>query len=538
VGKNKKGRLRGGVRIGRMREWIGGLVEFPESLGAEASAMRALMWLIPDGRIAGIDMVESARVAEEAAASLQKAISSPQCGLTMAPSRVRVASEELAEALRSGDVDAEILIGPTPEFDKAAASFMDHLVQDQEPAPWSTLDAGAEPDSVGALFRTLMELYLLEPWKRLPPDTGHFQFGMRAFGWPEAVVSFFGLEKSAVGFTVLPSPSAYDAFLAGAKRGRDGLMEGVPDHLCVLFENVASLPSAVRREVMKYGWDVLGPEAVPIIIHRSADGSVRGPLQTEVVMLEAAVEGVLSSFEEPEVLRVWDEGDLVQGEIEVATSRTGVTFSMTCPADPNSVYAEPMDSILEWLQSQPYEIGEDDEEGGQLERIVLDRFSRSKEAAKLKAPVGHAELAGDLARSCLGKRFISLDPTEFLELVFEIFPSHGNVVATDAGDIVRELRAFVRYLKRVGDFARADQFIEVLAGNAIRKLEGRLGDSNRFGMAKTLIMAGLDSGYDIHSREGLEAWMSKLQEGPIPDHIKLPHERPASPPRNRPKKKR
>ena len=62
----------------------------------------------------------------------------------------------------------------------------------------------------------------------------------------------------------------------------------------------------------------------------------------------------------------------------------------------------------------------------------------------------------------------------------------------------------------------------MLGVNAVKKLEGALSDSSNFGMAKSLFMAGADAGFDMQSKDGLEAWMQSIQGKPLPSSISIP----------------
>ncbi len=53
-------------------------------------------------------------------------------------------------------------------------------------------------------------------------------------------------------------------------------------------------------------------------------------------------------------------------------------------------------------------------------------------------------------------------------------------------------------------------------------LEAALSDSSNFGMAKSAFMAGRDAGFDMESKEGLEAWMRAMQSRPLPASVGFP----------------
>ena len=41
-------------------------------------------------------------------------------------------------------------------------------------------------------------------------------------------------------------------------------------------------------------------------------------------------------------------------------------------------------------------------------------------------------------------------------------------------------------------------------------------------MAKSIVMAGAEAGFDMQSKEGIEAWMRQVQGKPLPPSVRLP----------------
>lgn len=56
----------------------------------------------------------------------------------------------------------------------------------------------------------------------------------------------------------------------------------------------------------------------------------------------------------------------------------------------------------------------------------------------------------------------------------------------------------------------------------MKKLEAALSDTSKFGMAKSLFMGGREAGFDIDSKEGIEAWMRLMQAQPLLASARLP----------------
>ena len=107
-------------------------------------------------------------------------------------------------------------------------------------------------------------------------------------------------------------------------------------------------------------------------------------------------------------------------------------------------------------------------------------------------------------------------------VLFELIPRNVSIEASEARGIVEEMGAFYTFLKREFGLKQADSCLRLLGRNAVKKLEAALSDSSNFGMAKSLFMAGADAGFDIQSKDGIEAWMQSIQGKPLPPSIPLP----------------
>ena len=114
-----------------------------------------------------------------------------------------------------------------------------------------------------------------------------------------------------------------------------------------------------------------------------------------------------------------------------------------------------------------------------------------------------------------------------------------SIEASSASAIIDDCRAFYRFLKHCFGLELADGCLRVLGPAAAKKREQALSDPRNFGMAKSILMAGAEAGFDIHSKEGIEAWMRQVQGKPLPPSVRLPFDgieaRPAG--RRDPKKK-
>src|SRR5205814_367476 len=91
--------------------------------------------------------------------------------------------------------------------------------------------------------------------------------------------------------------------------------------------------------------------------------------------------------------------------------------------------------------------------------------------------------------------------------------------ASKASWIINENRAFFAFLKRELGLEQADACLRVLGRDAVKRLEDALSDRRNFGMAKSVVLAGREAGFDVETKAGVEAWMREVQGKPLPRGI-------------------
>lgn len=120
---------------------------------------------------------------------------------------------------------------------------------------------------------------------------------------------------------------------------------------------------------------------------------------------------------------------------------------------------------------------------------VLERFAASPYAAE--APDhGWIGLALEYAAEYLDTPVADLDADALDEIVFEILPRKVSCAPDAAPEVICSLRAFWSFARDVLDHPHAEECLEVLGADAVRRLERELADPSNFGLAKSLVMAG------------------------------------------------
>lgn len=119
---------RGGV------EWIGGIAALPAYVTDEGEPYRpqTAFWMDERGAIVGTAIGKPHDMLELAAAGLRDAMQQPMIGPPRTPDRVRVASPELAHALRLAHPSIEAVCAPTPELDEVFAMLNEKMSADAE----------------------------------------------------------------------------------------------------------------------------------------------------------------------------------------------------------------------------------------------------------------------------------------------------------------------------------------------------------------------------------------------------------------------
>jgi hypothetical protein len=131
-------------------EWVGGLISMPAYVTGEGKPYRpeALFWMGAEGAVLGHTAGKPGELIGVAAESLRNTIEHPIFGNPHRPDRVRVASPEVADALRAGHPGLDVVCAPTPEIDAVLAAMREKMGKDAE-TEQSYLSPEIGPEAVG-----------------------------------------------------------------------------------------------------------------------------------------------------------------------------------------------------------------------------------------------------------------------------------------------------------------------------------------------------------------------------------------------------
>jgi hypothetical protein len=512
-------------------EWLGGIIPLPAQVTGEGEPYRpeVLLWMGADGAILGSTTARPGELLPMAGESLQSAIEEPLYGPPHAPTRVRVASAELAAALRASHPGLDIVRAPTPELDEVLSLMLNKMNEDAL-AEQSYLSPDIAPEAVAAFFRAAAGLFRAGPWKVVPDDQSLFSVTIEPFGLRDAVISVIGQMGQSRGLALFAGLDDFEAFLNASDAIDAGETKGVPPHFAMNFERGADIPSGMRKEIAGHRWEVAAANAYPWLVAIDEGLVGRHPTADEVTMAEAlalALTGVLA--EEKTLRAAWQGGEPLSRTVTVDTHRGPTAVTLRAPAVRASVEFDPAHDLLADLAALDRRDDDLDREACEpLEDELVRRFAASPEAQDL-GEIRACLFVMDFAAEFFGATIAALDAPGLHEIIFRIIPRKVSIQASAACWIIEEIRAFYAFLKREFNLKQADACLRVLGGDAVEALESALSDPGNFGMAKSLVMAGHEAGYDVSSPEGVEAWMQSVQGQPLPPSVRLPS--PGSPAR-------
>ncbi len=483
----------------------------------------AVMIVGPDGGILGTHLGRPEDVLEMSAMCLARSIESPMFGRPHAPDRLRVDSEELASALRASQPQIEVVVGRTPELAVLFDRMKEELGELQLDSA-TYLSPGVEALELAPFFRATAAFYRAAPWRLAVDDRCLFLVSAPKLGLEEAAVTIVGAQDEQFGFVVFEDLDALDAFVesADALEG-DDVPYGMPTFLSMNFERGEEIPESLREEITANDWEIAGPDAYPWVV-RTEDLQPHLPTRAELACVEAIAAAVTHAMADEDPLRAaWEGGASVAGTVEVDTLCGPIEVAWRAALDEGpEAYSGDHFEDLAALER----VGDLDSD---LRRIVeydlLGRFQDSAFAAGVTM-AGVLAVAMDLAATRLGVSIASLTPDDLETLLFDVFPEEVTLRPEEAPEFIRDLRAFFGFLEREFDRPGAGACRAFLDARVERRMSEELADASLYAPAKEVIMRGYESGYDMDSQEGFEAWM-RLQARTSPPQAPTQAAKPA-----------
>lgn len=304
------------------REWIGGLIKLPAYITGDGHPYRpeALFFLDDNGVVMHSQVAKPELLLRAATKSLRQTIARPMFGRDRHPTAIRVASPELAQALRDGCPELEVRCGPTPELDTLVGLLREKL--DENPMqPQSYLGAGVEAPAMAALFDAAAGLFRAAPWRRIQSDQHLLAVSIEALGLKHAIVSVVGQLGKTVGFLLFGSYAELQSYLAAGAAIARGELPAMPTHFTLHFERGSDLAPALRKQILSNAWKVASAEAHPWMTVTDEDLVARTPTADEVTVAEiiARMLPLVLDAAGPELRAAWCGGEPVVRKLDIAT---------------------------------------------------------------------------------------------------------------------------------------------------------------------------------------------------------------------------
>jgi hypothetical protein len=387
------------------------------------------------------------------------------------------------------------------------------------------LGGGIAPETMASFFRAAAELFRTKPWKLVPGDAV-LSVTVESHGLDQAALSVIGQMGQSLGFLLFSTMDDFDAYLDAAESRGSDKDPTMPEYLVLNFERGADISPGVRKEISAHKWEVAGPRAYPWVAFVDKATVPRPPTAKELALLEGATLALAALAGERKAVKdAFAGGEPFERIYSVPThaGEIAVTVRAPHPQQPSEHDFEG-DVLSDLAQLEEDGALADFDKRQPLEDDLVRAFLASPEGTAVSDMEGH-RLLMQYAAEYIGASIATLESKDLREVLFEIIPRKVSVEASSAGAIIEDCRAFYRFLKHHFGLAQADDCLRVVGPSAGKKLEQALADPRNFGMAKSIFMAGAEAGFDIHSKEGIEAWMREVRGKPLPPSVRLPFDR-------------
>ncbi|MBW2731660.1 MAG: tetratricopeptide repeat protein [Deltaproteobacteria bacterium] len=278
-------------------EWQGALRRAPfQVLEPRPHRPMLAMWYEQQGgSIVGQEIFGSTAPPRGLFHALVQAMFSPLSGEPRRPRVLRVEDAEVAEELQRefGPAGIEVRHGELEGITTLMASLEQFMVQH---SALSYLEEGVEQGVVERFFHATARLQRASPWSSI--HAAHvLGVDLEPWGEGQLCVSVIGNRGDERGLLIFHELDEYLRYFRHAElSAEDGALVGAPvEMLSVVYEAGSELDIRQRREVFKYGWEVVGAENYPMLYRFDADGSIQ-PLEADDYRVAAICSEAVAAF--------------------------------------------------------------------------------------------------------------------------------------------------------------------------------------------------------------------------------------------------
>lgn len=456
--------------------WIGGIATLPAYVMGEGEPHRpeVLLWVDQKSlAVVGSHVDRPGLLVGQASAHLDTVVKKPMFGPARAPTRVRVASSELAEALRAGHPSLDIVCGPTPEIDDVVRA-MDEMMAEKSQGESPFVVPDIAPEAYAAFFAAAAALYRAKPWKVVPPDEV-LSVTVPGHGLDKAALTVMGHLGESFGFLLFAKAADFEQYLDAADAIERGQPPAMPEYRVLDFIRGADVDAADRKTIASRHWPVATPRAYPRVIVVDQDMVARPLSATELAAMEAVVTALAKFVGEKKAIKAAFEGDVPCLRTYTVETRGGdITVTIRAPHEEIPQHGEDDVDVLDALYALEEEGTIADEELRRpLEDLLCEAFADSPEGQVLSELGGHRLLMA-LGAQHIGASIGTLEPWAVREVLFDILPRKVSLDASRAGALIEDCRAFYRFLAQAYGLEQADACLQVLGPRAERQLASAL----------------------------------------------------------------
>lgn len=297
------------------REWVGGRY----SIGK----FDAVIWYEPETDV----LVALTALDPEASVTfgdtLVEAMENPGYGPPRRPTHIRVATQELADAVRAavGD-EIPVKVGAVPELDSVIEELVDI---DSDSRPPSYLTGGITPAAMSKLFNAASTFYQTKPWEHVIEEQ-LVRIDIPAMRVDGSCMSIIGEAGESLGFLLFPSIEDFEKFVEPVPN-----TPADPDRymLSLSFDARKDVPTAMLDEIRANRWPLAGSTAYPNLLSVDASRERRDMTERDVLILAAAADAFVQFFRKHAAL--FDAGD--SDPVRETYSVRGVDVTVTAPYD-------------------------------------------------------------------------------------------------------------------------------------------------------------------------------------------------------------
>ena len=180
------------------------------------------------------------------------------------------------------------------------------------------------PEIVGRFFKASADFYRKAPWRLLGDENAikvecdKFQSGP----WYAVVMGQSGI---TLGLVLYEDLDVLRALWVKDLPDRESARHTVG--LAVTFDSKLNLSATDFDAAERFGWDVAGPEAYPLVYRKEPGMSIRPPLSWELVLMEGCLQAI------PDFISQRKPGDLTTHRltVPVATGKLDLVLSWVGP---------------------------------------------------------------------------------------------------------------------------------------------------------------------------------------------------------------